>query len=1104
MQGLVRWAISNTPAMNILMITSIVVGFLCLKGMQRETFPDFDLDMILVQVPYPGAAPQEVEEGICQKIEEAVRSLDGIKKVTSVAAEGAGSVVIELESSVLNPDRVLDEVRSEIDRIPSFPAEAEDAEVRRVTTRRPVLRVGIIGPESDSEDAQLELRQVAEDVRDDLLQLEGVSQVDFINNRDYQIDVEIDEATLRSHGLTLGSVAEIIRRENRELPAGTIRGQSQEVLLRGNNRRTTGVEIGELPLITQIDGAVLTVNDLGMVRDELADTTNRAYILGKPAMALTIARSSDEDLLQMVDAVKEYVKNAELPTGYEIMTWSDQSVEVRGRLNLLIENAVYGLAIVFLLLILFLDLELAMWVSMGIPFSIFAAGVYLYFAGETMNMISMFGFLMALGIVVDDAIVVGENIYAHRQMGKPLMDSAIDGTTEVMNSVASSTATTVMAFTPLLFVSGVMGKFMAVMPMAIIAILIASLFECLTILPCHLAHKNGMLMTIMSWVFFPLTWTLPIIHWASRTTSRFLDWFVRTIYEPSLHWALHNRLIVCGGGIGVILVTVGLVRSGMAPFEFMPEIDGNTVQAKITFPDGTPERVTQQWTKYIEDAYWRVNERMSPEGESLGQVSFRTVGSQVSGGGPPGANANEANGSHVGSVEIELQDTEEREVSSEAIVVQWRNEVGLIPGAETLTIGAMAMGPGATPIEFRLLADSEHMDQLEAAVEKTKAEMETYSGLKDITDDSIPGKWEYRFRIKPDAQSLGVSTADLAETVRNAFYGQEVMRVQRGRHEVKIMVRYPQKDRHRLTSFDELRIRLNDGIERPITELAEVDIVRSYSEINRVKQQRSIKISADLDRKTGNEGEIVASLKQDFMPKLLKEFPNVSVTWEGQNEQRQESLGSLFVGFGIALLGMFVLLAFEFKSYFQPLLILAIIPFGAIGAVFGHAIMGIPLTLFSMFGLVALTGIVVNDSIVLVDFINQRVHQGLPIKQALLEAGTRRFRPVLLTTITTVGGLSPLLTETSLQAQLLIPMATSIAFGEIFATVLVLFLVPVGYSMKVSFIEFFAPGTFHDNIHSEGTFDEETVIEHPEVQVAAMSNGSAKSPPAQQPSHAAT
>lgn len=1076
MQGIVRWALSNTPAMNILMVVAIVVGFFSLQGMRREIFPDFDLDIILVQVPYPGAVPQEVEEGICQKIEEAIRSLDGIHKVTSVAAEGVGSIIIELESNVRNPDRVLDEVRSEIDRIPSFPLEAEDPEIRRVTTRRPAIRVGVVGPELDTEESQLQLRSVAEEVREDLLQLEGVSQVDFINDREYQIDIELDEDTLRAHGLTLTQVAEIIRRENRELPAGTIRGESQEVLLRGNNRRTTGKELGKLPLITQPDGAVLTADDLGTVRDQFADTANRAYIQGRPAMALTVSRSSDEDLLKMVDAVKAYVSTAELPSGYEIMTWSDQSLEVRGRLNLLIENGLSGLLIVFIILILFLDLELAMWVSLGIPFSIFAAGIFLWGTGETMNMISMFGFLMALGIVVDDAIVVGENVYTHRGMGKPMFQAAVDGTTEVINSVTSSIATTVIAFMPLLFVSGIMGKFMEAMPIAIIAILIASLFECMTILPCHLAHKNGGLFKFLGWALFLFTPLLPIIRLAQRATNTALEWTIAKLYEPALRISLHNRVVFCAGGLAVLLVVGGLVRSGAAPFVFFPKLDGNTVQAMLAFPDGTPERVTQEWTERLEEAFWTVNERLSPPGESLGLVSFRTIGSQVSNGGPPGSGGEAASGSHVGSVEVELQDTELREISSEQIVNAWRAEIGNIPGAETLTISGQAMGPGGSPVEFRLLANSEHMDELEAAVEKAKGKLETYSGLYDITDDSLPGKWEYRFRIKPGAHAMGVRTADLAETVRASFYGEEVQRVQRGRHEVKIMVRYPQEDRHRMASFSDIRVRLDDGIERPITELAEVEVVRGYSEINRIRQKRAIAITADIDEKQANAREIIAGLKADFIPELLEEFPNISVSWEGQNEQQAESFSSLAAGFVVALLGMFILLAFQFKSYFQPLLVLGIIPFGAVGAVVGHAILGIPLTLFSMFGLVALAGIVVNDSIVLVDFINQKVQGGMPVREALLIAGKRRFRPVLLTSLTTIGGLMPLLLETSLQAQFLIPMAASIAFGLMGSTGLVLFMVPVGYSIKVDILEFFAPGSVLGQNEPQAEFTHETTV----------------------------
>ncbi len=1047
MKSLVRWAIANTPAMNMLMIVVLAVGWFSFTGLRRETFPDFDIDTILVSVPYPGAAPQEVEEGICQKIEEAVRSIEGVKKVTSVAAESAGSVVLELDADVRNPDRVLDEVRSEVDRIPSFPVESEDPEIRRVTTRRSAIRVAVLGPESLTVAAELELRDLAERVRDELLLLEGVSQVDFIGGRDYQIDVEISEATLRAHGLTLTEVAEIVRRENRELPAGLIRGESQEVLLRGNNRRTTGEAIAELPVISQPSGAVLTLGDLGEVRDEFEDVAAINRINGRPAMAMSVERSSAEDMLAMVDAVQDYAARKQLPPGYELLTWSDQSVEVRGRLNLLYKNAFLGLLIVFALLVLFLDLRLAFWVAMGIPFSVLAAGAYLYFGGQTLNMISMFAFVMAMGIVVDDAIVVGENIYAHRQQGKSYKQAAIDGTYEVMPSVLTSVTTTIMAFAPLLFVSGMMGKFMAVMPAAIIAMLVASLFESMTILPCHLAHRDGMVFKVIRVVLYAFAWLVPVIHELNRQATRVLTWYIENIYLPTLAWALRNRSVMVAGCVGLLIVAIGFVRAGITPFVLFPKVDANTVSATIAFPDGTPERVTDQWTRHIEDAFWRVNERLASNGDVIGKTSYRVVGSQLSNqGGPPGGGAT-LTGSHVGSVEVELLDTELREISSEQIVNEWRKEIGPIPGAESLSVGARNFGPGGIPIEFKVLADMQHVEDLEEVVERCKHQLREYPGVFDVADDSVPGKWEYRFRVKPAAAALGVRTADLAETVRAAYYGQEVMRLQRGRHEVKLMVRYPREDRQRMANFDEVRIRLDDGIERPITEVAQIDVVRGYSEINRVNQKRSITITADVDDTVANAANIVADLRTSFMPEMLAEYPAVSVRWEGQAEQTRESLDSMKRGFAVAVLAMFLLLTFEFKSYFQPLLILMIVPFGVIGAIAGHALLGMPLTMFSMFGLVALSGIVVNDSIVLVDFINSRMRDGLPIDEALMDAGSRRFRPVLLTTVTTVGGLMPILLETSLQAQILIPMATSIAFGEIFATVLVLYQVPVGYSL---------------------------------------------------------
>ena len=648
---------------------------------------------------------------------------------------------------------------------------------------------------------------------------------------------------------------------------------------------------------------------------------------------------------------------------------------------------------------------------------------------------------------MDDAIVVGENIYAHRQMGKPFGQAAADGAAEVLPSILTSVGTTIIAFSPLLFVSGVMGKFMAVMPAAVIAMLVASLFESLTVLPAHLAHRKSAVFRVVGVVFYVFAWVPPLVERMSRLVAGALDRFVAGVYLPGLRLALANRSVTASALVTILIVAAGLIRAGVTPFVFFPKLDGNTVVAAVAFPDGTPEAVTDRAMQRIEDAFWGVNDRLAPTGGTLGLTSFRVVGTKLANGGAADLGQANASGSHLGSLEVELVDTEIREISSESIVAAWRDQIGVIAGAESLTVGSRNVGPSGVPIEFKLLAAPAETERLEAAVERCKGKLAEFPGVFDISDDSIPGKWEYRFRIKPEAIAMGVRTADLAETVRAAYYGEEVMRVQRGRHEVKIMVRYPREDRRRLAELNELRVRLEDGVERPITELAQIDIVRGYSELNRLDQKRAITITADLDENVANATEIVRELKQSFVPGLLREHPGVQVSWEGQEEQRRESLGSLFRGFGVALLVMFVVLSFELKSYWQPLLILAVIPFGAIGAIGGHALMGMPLTMFSMFGMIGLTGIVVNDSIVLVDFINARLRAGAPVGTALVDAGRRRFRPVMLTTVTTIGGLLPILLETSLQAQILIPMATSIAFGEVFATVIVLVLVPVGYSM---------------------------------------------------------
>jgi len=1039
------------PAMNTLMVAVLLVGAMAFATMRREVFPEFDLEIVLVTVPYPGATPEQVEEGICQKIEEACRSVEGIKKVTSVAQEGAGFCVFELRENVKDVQKSLSVIRSEVDRIPSFPVLAEDPKVEQVTLRTPAIKVGVLAPDPAvyGEVSEDELRTVTEAVLADLRSLRAVSAATPQGVRDYEIDIEIPEATLRKYGLSLAAVADIVRRENLELPGGLIRGESGEILIRGNNKRYSGAEIAQLPLVTLPDGLVLAVGDLATVRDEFADVASTNRINGRQGMVISVDRTSSEDLLAMVEAVKGYVAEGGVPEGYELVTWADQSIDVRDRLDMLVSNGVQGLVIVFVVLALFLDLKIAFWVALGIPFAMLGTGMLMFTTDQTLNMLSMFAFLMAIGIVVDDAVVVSDNVERHRRMGKSLTAAAIDGTVEVIPSVISSVLTTVITFMPLCFVSGVMGKFIAVMPFAFITSLLMSLVESTLMLPGHLAHEKSLVFTILGVVLYPFRPLLAVVAFLQRACDRGLKGFVKRVYSPILEVAVDNRYATLALAVSILLVALGIVRSGVTPFELFPKIDASRLLAKIVFPDGTPMKVTEEATRQIEEAAFEASRKFSPPGgEPIVTLVHRAVG-QVAAQGEVGPDAR-MSGSHVGAVAIELVDGQTRSITSEEFISEWRRTSGAFPGVESLLFGMENIGPGGKTIEFKLLAQSnpEAVRQLEAAVERCKEWLAQYPGVIDIDDDSRPGKWEYQIKIKPRAEALGVSLENVAATVRASYYGEEVMRLQRGRHEVKLMVRYPQEERRNLATLDEIRVTGADGVQRPLREIADITVARGYSEINRLDQKRSIAVVADIDAAKSplTSGQITADMEERLMPELLEEFPLVRIRWEGQREQTNESLRSLGVGFIVALFAMFVLLTMEFKSYFQPLLIILAIPFGIAGAVFGHAIMGMPLTLFSMFGLVALSGVVVNDSIVLVDFINHRVRAGHPLREALREAGCLRFRPVMLTSLTTIGGLMPLLLEKSFQAQFLVPMATSMAFGLATTTVLVLILVPVMYS----------------------------------------------------------
>ena len=1084
MKSVISWAIKNSPAMNTFLIASLLMGAVSMVIMQREVFPNFELEILLVTVPFPGATPDEVEEGICQKIESAVFYVEGVKKMTSVAREAAGFIVLELNSDVTDVQPVLNDVRSQIDQISSFPPTAEDPEVRQIIFRAPAISVGVLGPPiNESEDSlqnEIALRELAEEIRQDLIELRAVpprsiarrplsflfqpkgaavSGADIVAEKPFEIAVEVPEDRLRQYGFSLEGLVSILRRQNIDMPGGKMETASQELLLRGKNKREVGMEIAEIPVLTDNNGDVLTIGDIGNVVDGFAEVTSRHIINDRPGIAIRVTKTSSEDLFTIVETIKEYVDQKQMPAGYALKTWNDRSVDVRDRIELLSRNGLQGLILVFLVLAAFLDLRLAFWVAVGIPVSILGAGFVLLATGQTLNMLTMFAFLMALGIVVDDALVIGENIYTKRSEGMNFVKASIEGTVEVIPSVCASVATTIIAFMPLMFVTGVMGKFISVMPVAVIAMLVISLVESMLILPAHLAHENNLFLKGVSICLYILKPLIYLHRFVNHYAQMSMSWCIDRLYVPSLHWSLQNKPVVFSLSILFACICAGLVTSGIAPFGFFPEMDGSEINSTLVFPDGSASQFAVEGAEQLQQAVIDVEqEHIDAGGKPFIKNLYRRIGEVGSAmQGPVGV----TNGSHVSSVEVQLHASADRDINNKDIIKKWREQVPKIAGSEALKFGADSMGPGGNAIEFKLLSNDQDAAYLEAAAEICKQKLAEIKGVTDIEDDSRTGKWEMNLRLNELGKSLGLDENSLANTIRTVYFGGEVMRLQRGRHEVKLMVRYPRDERANMDSFESIRVRDGSGSEWPITEVAEIEFSRASAELNRLDQRRSITVLADVDKKVGDSVAINYELRTDIVPAILEEFReehgvSLNVNWEGEQAETIESMISMFTGFGIALLCMYVLLTLQFRSYVQPMIILAIIPFGWLGAVIGHAIIGLELTLFSFFGLIALTGVVVNDSIVLVDFINRRIRDGVSLNESLVQAGQRRFRPIMLTSMTTVAGLFPMLLETSLQAQVLIPMAASLIFGLMTGTFLILYLVPIFYSWYGTILQWFS------------------------------------------------
>ena len=1029
MRRLISAAVHNSVAANLLMIVIIVVGGMGVYNLKRETFPQISFDVIQVRIVFPGATPEEIEESVVIKIEEAIQGVEGIQDIFSQARESSGVVLARLKPGMDNR-RALEDIQSQVEKIDTFPEDAEPPIYEELSERRKVINIAIYGAQPERT-----LKEVATRVRDDLLASEFISQIRLVGTRDYEISIEVSEESLRRHGLTFEEIRRVVQRSSLNLPGGTIKTPTQDIVVRTAGQRYTGLEFALLPLLTRDDGTVVTLDEVARVSDGFVDAWRIGRFNGTPSVLVSVFRTNEEDSLVISDAVRAYVAEQapRLPEGLSMSVWADDSAITKGRLELLGRNGLQGLFLVLLSLWLFMNLRLAFWVAVGLVVALLGGLWILDLYGGTLNMITMFAFIMALGMLVDDGIVVGENIYSHWRRGKPPVQAAIDGAAEVAMPVIGAVSTTVAAFVPLFIMEGILGKFVAIMPVAVVAVLLGSLLECMLILPPHLAHalpegRNRRNRRSVG----------RLAQRVRNSIDNTLDWFIESIYMPTLRRAMAWRLVVAASALSILMLMLGLLLGGHLNFELFPDRDTDTIVARLTMPQGTPLERTAATTARLEAAARQLDDHFLPaDPDSKGVV--RQIMTVV------GINTDfePEVGSHIGEVTVELLAAEQRGISSTLLADKWRDLSGDVPDALELIFMSEDIFPVGKPIEVRLMGDD--FTEMREAAARLEAELGTYPGVLDISNDFRPGKMEIQLALKPAGRVLGITLADLAGQVNQGFFGAEALRLQRGRDDVKVVIRYPEAERRSLGDLDNIRIRTPKGNEVPFHEVATATLRRGFSVIKRSDRQRALSVMADVDSTKANAEKILADLQADYLPRLLADYENMRYSFEGQHKETQRSVGSLFRGFIIAMLLVYTILAVIFRSYAQPLVVMSVIPFGLIGAVIGHLIMGHVLSLISVFGLVALSGVLVNDSLVLVDFINRARGQGTPLVEAVLAGGRQRFRAIILTSVTTVAGLSPILFEKSVQAQFLIPMAISMSFGLMGATALVLVLVPALY-----------------------------------------------------------
>jgi len=1033
-RGVIAWFARNSVAANLLMAVLVVGGFAALPAIQQKSFPDVDIEVVLVTVPYPGAAPEEAEEGVCVRVEDEIQSIEGIEKLSSTAAEGMCSVGAELISGY-DVDRALSEIKDAVDGIDSFPEEVERPVVSHLSIRRTALQIALSGAADERT-----LKRIGRRLRDEIASLPGVTQVELVNVRADEISIEVSEESLRRYRLDFDQVVQAVRRFSLDLPGGAIKTRDGDILLRTKGQARSGRDLEDVVVFTRPDGTRLRLADVAQIRDGFEEDDHFARFDGDPTVMIVVYRVGDQKVLDLVAEVKQYVERARarLPEGIALTVWRDGSQSLRDRLDILVRNGINGFVLVFALLACFLRLRLAAWVSLGVPVSILGALALFPGLDVSIDVISLFAFILVLGLLVDDAIVVGENVHNHQENHEDPLEAAIVGTQEVSVPVIFGVLTTVVAFLPLLLAPGPMGRVMSGIGVVTILCLLFSVTESQLVLPAHLGHlrisprheaRSGL-----------------AVRWKrlQDRSAGSLGWLAEHGYRRLLLHVLEWRYATLCAGLVLLVLTLAMVQTGRIRFSFFPPVESDYATAMLTMPLGTPVELTSRKISELEQAAFRVKRRLQERWPGLPEPIVRhvmaSVGEQAA-GGHSGSNRR-VSGSHIGEVSLGLLSGDDRPISAKQVVRMWREETPPMPEAKTLSFSSALFSAGS-PIDLRL--QSANVEDLVAAAKELGTRLERYPGVFDVQDSFEEGKPEVRLSILPAAETLGLSLRDLARQVRQAFYGEEAQRIQREREDVKLMVRYPLEERRSLGDLERMRIRTPDGGQVPFYSVARVERGRGYAAIRRTDGQRVVDVKADVDRSVANANQVMADLRANFLPQLLADHPGLSFDLEGEQREQRRVMGGMLQTAALALIFIYALLAVPLRSYTQPLVIMAVIPFGLVGAIGGHLLMGKTLSMMSVFGIVALSGVVVNASLVMVHYVNSQRERGVPVAQAVREAGVARFRPIVLTSLTTFAGLTPLLLERSVSAQFLIPMAISLGFGVAFSAFITLLLVPSSY-----------------------------------------------------------